>query len=175
MKVTFTGKNMQVRDELREVVVEKLSKYNKFFNTTLEADVTFSHQGKTQTVEVTIPLKNHVVFRAEAHSDNMLTSIDRVVDRLNKQISKHKTKIEKVYRSNDSIKFSEIPTHEEPSDSKIVKSKTFAMKPMDPEEAVLQMELIGHSFYVFRNGKTDDVNVVYQRKDGNYGLIEPQI
>lgn len=174
MKVIVSGKNLSVRDELKEAIEEKLAKFERFFRAEIEVQAVFSHRKKDQIVEVTIPLKNGVIFRAEEASDNMLTSIDRVVDKLGKQIKKHKTKIEKKYHKHDSIRFEAIPEFEgtEP-EHHVVRSKRFPVKPMDPEEAILQMEMLGHDFFVFLNYETEQVNVVYQRKDGDYGLIEP--
>lgn len=174
MKVIVSGKNLTVRDELKDAVEKKLAKFERFFRSEIEIQAVFSHRRTDQIVEVTIPLKNGVIFRAEEASNDMLTSIDRVVDRLGKQIKKHKTKIEKKYHKHESIRFDEIPDFEgaEP-EHHVVRSKRFPVKPMDPEEAILQMEMLGHDFFVFLNYETEQVNVVYQRKDGDYGLIEP--
>lgn len=123
-----------------------------------------------------MPLKHGVIFRAEETSDDLYTSVDLVMDKLMKQMRKHKTKIEKRYHKHESIRVADIPEYEGTrSESKIVKNKSFPIKPMDPEEAVLQMEMLNHDFFVFMNGDTDEVNVVYIRKDGNYGLIEPTL
>jgi len=125
--------------------------------------------------EVTIPLDG-IVLRGEEETGDMYSSVDMVIDKLEKQIKKYKTKIDKKLK-NGSIKDLQLPQenletgYEEP---KIVRTKRFAIKPMPVEEAILQMNLIGHNFFVFRNSETDMVNVVYQRKDGNYGLIEPE-
>jgi putative sigma-54 modulation protein len=114
-------------------------------------------------------------LRAEEATEDMYASVDKAVDKLNRQIGKYKTKLEKKYKGHDTIRFEYIPDVEagEKSESKIVKTKRFSIKPMDPEEAVMQMELLGHNFFVFTNGDTEEVNVVYKRKDGDYGLIEP--
>lgn len=107
----------------------------------------------------------------------MYASLDRVLDKLNKQIQKYKTKLQRRYKGNATIRFEQIPNidDDEEPEIKIVKTKRFPVKPMAAEEAVLQMEMIGHSFFVFTNAVTNDVNVVYKRKDGNYGLIEPTV
>lgn len=174
MKVIVSGKNLTVREEIKDAVEKKLMKFDRFFRSEIEAHAVFSHRKDKQIVEVTIPLRNGVTFRAEEVSEDMLTSIDRVIDRLSKQIKKHKTKIEKRYHKHESIRFDEIPEFEglEPEHN-VVRSKRFPVKPMDPEEAILQMEMLGHNFFVFLNHETEEVNVVYQRKDGDYGLIEP--
>lgn len=171
---------MTVTDALREAVENKLLRFDKFFRNDVEAHVTLSYQrrpGKPQDrqiVEVTIPLRGGVIFRAEEHSDDMYSAIDGVVDILKKQIGKHKTKIEKRYHKQETIRFENIPEYPgEDVEPRIVRSKQFSLKPMDAEEAILQMEMLGHDFYVFINHETEEINVVYQRKDGNYGLIEP--
>lgn len=179
MKVIVSGKNMAVTDSLKENIEQKFGRFEKYFRTDVEAHVTLSYQDvKTakncQIVEVTIPLKNGVIFRGEEYSDDMYTAIDKVVDKLKRQIDKHKTKIEKRYHKHDTIRFENIPDlKEEAPEQKIVKTKQFAVKPMDAEEAVLQMEMLGHDFYVFMNHESEEINVVYIRKDGHYGVIEP--
>lgn len=176
MKIIISGRNMKVSDRMREQVELKLEKFEKYFNTNVEAHVTLSHQKTMQILEITIPLKNGAIFRVEETSEDMYKSLDLAVDKLGQQIKKHKTGLHKRFQSHDSIRFEMIPDGGEESAiaSRIVRNKTFIMKPMDPEEAVLQMELLGHDFYVFLNGDTNDINVVYIRKDGNYGLIEPE-
>ncbi len=179
MKVIVTGRNLHVRETMADYVEKKLAKFDKYFRNEVEVHATFSHQKADQIVEITIPLKNDVIFRVEERTGDMYASIDQAVDKLAKQISKHKTKIEKRFRGHDTIRFEEIPSEslveETESALDIVKTKRFPIKPMDPEEAVLQMEMLGHNFYVFLNGETDEVNVVYGRKDGRYGLIEPEL
>lgn len=176
MKVIVTGRNMHVRETLVDQVESKLEKFDKYFRSDIEIHATFSHQKADQIVEITIPIKQGTTFRAEERSDNMETSIDMAVDKLARQISKHKTKLEKRYRGHETIRFEEIPPAEtaEPDGPQIVRNKKFFMKPMDPEEAAMQMELLGHSFFVFRNRDTEEMNVVYARKDGKFGLIEPE-
>jgi putative sigma-54 modulation protein len=176
MKIIVSGRNMKVTESLRNQVELKLDKFEKYFSSDVEAHVTMSHQKTMQTMEITIPLKNSAIFRVEESSEDMYKSLDLAVDKLSRQINKHKTNIRKRYKGHESIKFDMIPGNETKNndEKKIVKIKSFIMKPMDPEEAVLQMELVGHAFYVFLNGETNDINVVYVRKDGDYGLIEPE-
>jgi len=176
MKVIVTGRNMHVRDSLVEQVEKKLTKFEKYFRSDIEIHATFSHQKADQIVEITIPVKNGATFRAEERSGDMESSIDLAIDKLAKQITKHKTKLEKRYRGHETIRFEEIPSlgTAEPEGPQIVKNKKFFMKPMDPEEAAMQMELLGHNFFVFRNRDTEEMNVVYSRKDGKFGLIEPE-
>lgn len=174
MRVTVSGKNISVRPSIREYIEGKLGKFDKYFKSDVDIKVTLGVEKDRQTVEITMPLKHGVTFRAEETSEDMYSSIDMVMDKLTKQMRKHKTKIERRYHKHESIKVADIPVYEEEiEESKIVRTKSFPIKPMDPEEAVLQMEMLNHGFFVFTNCDTEEVNVVYIRKDGNYGLIEP--
>ncbi len=175
MKIIITGKNIEVTEGLRERVTKKINKLDKFFTNETEAHVTLSVQRARQIVEVTIPF-NGIVLRAEESNEDMYSSIDRTVDLLERQIRKNRTRLERRLHAQDfsfeNLKFTEdVPEEKE---FKIVRSKRFAVKPMDIEEAVLQMNLLGHEFFMFFNADTKQVNVVYKRKDGNYGLIEPE-
>jgi putative sigma-54 modulation protein len=174
MNIIVSGKNMVLTDALRDTVVRKLSKLNKYFLENTEAQVTLKVEKLRQIVEVTIRFDGGIL-RCEEASEDMYASIDRSIDVLERQIAKHKTKIEKRYK-NANIDFSSLSYSfdKDSTDGKIVKTKRFAMKPMSVEEASLQMELLDHSFFVFYNPDTDEVNVLYKRKDGNYGLIEPE-
>ena len=176
MKVIVTGRNLVITDAIRDQVEKKLSKFDKYFRSDVEAHATFSVQKNAHIVEVMIPLKNGTLFRAEARTEDMYGSIDEAIDKIAKQMKKHKTRIEKKSHDHDSIRFEAIPEPTEVySESSIVKTKRFGIKPMLPEEAVLQMDLLGHDFFVFLNGDTDDINVVYRRKDGDFGLLEPYL
>ncbi|MBW4827855.1 MAG: ribosome-associated translation inhibitor RaiA [Clostridiaceae bacterium] len=176
MKIKITGKNMDITDALREIAFKKLGKLDKYFQGDVDTNVTFSVEKDRQIIEVTINLPG-TILRAEEYSDDMYTSIDKAVDVLEGQIRKYKTKLQKRYQNGETIRFENIEPMPKPKEEdipKLVKVKRFAMKPMDAEEAILQMELLRHNFFVFMNGETDEVNVVYKRKDGNYGLIEPE-
>jgi putative sigma-54 modulation protein len=175
MRIIVSGKNMDITDALRDMTESKLERLDKLFGSEVDAQVTMSVERNRQIVEITIPLKNGVILRAEEATNDMYVSIDKSIDKLHKQLEKHKTRIERRYRGHDSIRLENIPDVEEAEQDefRIVRTKRFPVKPMDPEEAVLQMELLGHSFFVFANSDSDEVNVVYKRKDGNYGLIEP--
>lgn len=174
MRIHITGRNIQVTDALRDTVERKLGKLDKYFSKDVEADVRLSVEKVRQIIEVTIPFAG-AILRAEEWTDDMYASIDKVVDVLERQIRKHKTKLQRRNHIGETIRFENIPAPvEEEEQPKIVKTKRFAMKPMDTEEAILQMELLGHNFFVFSNAETDEVNVIYKRKDGNYGLIEPE-
>lgn len=174
MKITVSGKNMVVTDALRNTVEKKLSKLDKYFSKNVEANATVSVEKNRHIFEVTIPFTK-TILRAEEVTDDMYSSIDKSIDVLERQIRKHKTRLQRRLHNGETIRFENVTQLiDDENESKIVKTKKFAVKPMDEEEAVLQMELIGHSFFVFRNAETDEVNVVYKRKDGNYGLIEPE-
>ncbi|AYD41266.1 ribosome-associated translation inhibitor RaiA [Clostridium fermenticellae] len=174
MEIKVTGKNIEVTEALRNIVVKKISKLDKYFNPDVKANITLSVQKNSQIVEVIIPF-NGVILRGEEKNSDMYASIDLVIDKLEGQIRKQKTKLQR-RNHGTSLRFQFIPDIEEEHDEepKIVKTKKFAIKPMSAEEAVLQMELLGHNFFVFENAEDEEVNVVYKRKDGNYGLIEPE-
>ncbi len=176
MKIILSGKNLEITEALREQVNKKVSKLDRYFNEDTEAQVTMTVENYRHIVEVTIPF-NGIVIRAEEATDDMYASIDKVLDKLERQIHKYRTKLEKRIKSGafkyEKPLFSSEASVEEKT-PKVVKTKRFAVKPMSLEEAILQMELLDHDFFVFTNAKTDDVNVLYKRKDGNYGLIEPE-
>lgn len=174
MRLQFRGKNIQVTDGLKDHIEKRLSKLDKYFNAETEAIVTLIVEKGRQRVEVTMPL-NGYILRGEEESPDMYASVDLVVVKLEKQISKYKARFDK--KKKTSIK--DLPTERmsgysaDEDEPVIVKTKRFALKPMPAEEAILQMNLLGHSFFVFTNDETEEVNVVYLRNDGNYGLIEP--
>ncbi len=182
MKLTVVGKNMHVSDSVKEMTEAKLKRFEKFFASDVDVRATLSHIREIQTAELTIFLKNGVILRAEDSDKDMETALDSGIEKLLRQVRKHKTNIEKQFRKNESIRYEAlnemVEDDEEESffadEPKIVKSKKFDLKPMSPEEAVLQMEMIGHNFFVFLNANTEEFNVVYTRKDGDYGLIETE-
>ena len=175
MKITISGKNIDVTDGLRTAVQDKIGKLERYFMPETEVQVTLSVEKDRQKIEVTIPVKGNII-RSEQVSSDMYVSIDLVEEVIERQILKYKKKL--VDRKQSSPSFSDTFLQEDTPISedeiKIVKTKKFAVKPMDPEEACLQMELLGHSFYVFLNSESDQVCVVYRRKGGTYGLIEPE-
>lgn len=174
MNYTVSGKNIEVTNGLREAVVDKLSKLERYFTPDTEVNVTLSVEKERQRIEVTIPIKGTII-RAEQVSSDMYASIDLVEAVLERQLRKYKNKI--VDQKQSAKALSQVFLDEETSEEdeiKIVRSKKFAIKPMDIEEACVQMELLGHDFFVFRNAETDEVNVVYKRKGNTYGLIEPE-
>ena len=174
MRYTITGRNIDVTPGLREAVIEKIGKLERYFNQDTEAIITLSVTKDRQKIEVTIPVKGHII-RAEEQSTDMYVSIDLVEEIIERQLKKYKTKL--IDKKQSHVDFSEFYVQEETESDdeiKIEKVKKFAMKPMDPEEACVQMELLGHSFYVFLNAETEEGNVVYKRKGQTYGLIEPE-
>ena len=174
MRYTISGKNIDITPGLRDAVEGKLGKLERYFSPDTEVQVTLSVEKGRQKIEVTIPVKCSII-RAEQDSSDMYVSIDLVEEIIERQIKKYRTKL--IDKKQSALSFSdaflqEEPDHEEPV--KIVKTKRFAMKPMDPEEACIQMELLGHNFFMFLNAETNEVNVVYKRKSNSYGLIEPE-
>ncbi len=170
MEIVVRGKNMTVNSALKEYAERKLSKVEKFLkHEPLNCQVTFSTERDRYVVEATIPL-NGYLLRAEEWAYDALSSVDKVVDKLERQIKKYRTRL---FRRDRQGVLEEPVKEEELDEHTIVRVKRFPVKPMSPEEATLQMELLGHDFFMFRNGDTGIVNVIYRRKDGNYGLIEP--
>ena len=177
MKVTVIAKNIELTPAIKDMVEKKISKLDKYFDPNVEAKATLSVQKNRQIIEVTIPF-NGVILRGEEGTEDLYKSIDLVEEKLERQIRKQKSKLSR-RNSTGSLRypdFNSIDTNEEEDeeDSKVVKTKSFDVKPMSSEEAILQMELLGHNFFVYQDWKTSKVNVVYKRKDGNYGLIEPE-
>ncbi len=175
MRFTITGRNMEVSTGLREAIEEKLGKLEHYFTPTTEVIVTLSIQRGEQKIEVTIPIKGGII-RAEESSNDMYVSIDLVEEVIERQVRRYKKKI--IDRKQSAQSFSQLflESDEDVDDEEIniVKTKRFGMKPMFPEDACIEMELLGHNFYMFLNAETDQVNVVYKRKGNNYGLIEPE-
>lgn len=174
MKFIISGKNIDVTEGLKTAIYDKIGKLERYFTPDTEIHVTLSVEKDRQKIEITIPMKGNIV-RAEQVSNDMYVSIDLVEEIIERQLRKYKNKLIEQKQSaagfNKSFIEESVPEDEE---IQITRSKRFAMKPMDPEEACIQMELLGHSFYVFRNADTDEVNVVYRRKGNTYGLIEPE-
>ena len=174
MRYTITGRNIDVTPGLRAAIEEKIGKLERYFLPDTEIIVTLSVQKDKQKIEVTIPVKGNII-RAEESSNDMYVSIDLVEEIIERQLRKYKNKLIDKKQSAQSFSDLFISEEAEPEDEiQIVKTKRFAMKPMDPEEACVQMELLGHNFYVFLNAETEEVNVVYKRKGQTYGLIEPE-
>ena len=175
MRYTITGRNIEVTPGLKTAVEKKIGKLEHFFTPDTEVIVALSAQKDRQKIEVTIPVKGNTI-RAEESSTDMYVSIDLVEEVIERQIRRYRKKL--IDKKQAALSFSQAfmdeDEDEQDDDIRIVKTKKFAIKPTIPEEACLQMEMLGHSFYVFLNSDTDQVNVVYKRKNGTYGLIEPE-
>lgn len=170
MKYIIRGENIEVTDSIKEYLEEKLSKMDKYFDNpeAAEAKVLIKVRGREQKVEVTINKESYDLRSEESHSD-LYAAIDLVIDKLERQFRKYKTKLLSQQRQ-ETIEFIEETIEEIEED--VVKRKKVYLKPMDEEEAITQMELLGHTFFVFKNTETNSVCVVYKRHDGAYGLIE---
>lgn len=184
MNFNIRGQNLELTPPLRDYVEKKVGRLERYFENEVGTDcnVTMRVIREEQTIEVTIPLRGVILRAEESHSD-LYAATDLVVDKLERQIRKYKTKINRKSRQNGSLKeFNngapangvQVETPEMDEEMKIVRTKRFNLKPMNAEEAVLQMDLLGHNFFVFSNMESDQINVVYKRKDGRYGLIEPE-
>lgn len=175
MKFIIIGKNLDVTPGLKEAVESKLGKLERYFTPDTEIHVTLSVQRERQKIEVTIPVKGGII-RSEQQSSDMYVSIDLVEEVIERQLRKYKNKLVAKHQegTNFTPSFYDAEDTADDSDIKIVRTKKFGIKPMYPEDACVQMELLGHDFYVFCNAETDEVNVVYKRKNGSYGLIEPE-
>lgn len=174
MRITVKGKNIAVTPALRQYVEKKLSKLERYFDNIDEAITTLSVEKERHIVEVTVPLNGGMLLRGEEETNDMYASIDLVVEKLERQIEKYKTKIARKMKDGKLLDLA--PSQEKSAgeeEPRLVRTKRFAVKPMTVEEAILQMNLLGHDFFVFSNAETEEVNVVYRRRDGNYGLIEP--
>ncbi|MBQ3551915.1 MAG: ribosome-associated translation inhibitor RaiA [Clostridia bacterium] len=176
MRISISGKNIDITEAMHDLVVRKMGKIERYFPNDTAAQITMSVEHNRHIVEVTIPFVGGVI-RGEEVTNDMYASIDNVIDKLERQIRKHRTRLEKTLRNDAFVSTYEdddIDEHDEEASGRVVKTKRFDMKPMTVDEAILQLELLGHSFYVFTNGETGEINVLYLRKDGNFGLIEPE-
>lgn len=179
MLLELVGKNIELTEAMKNSAEEKLSKLDKFFDDQVRARAVFSTQKNNQTAEITIFLPGTIV-RAEETTPDLYASMDKAVDILERQIRKHKTKLKKRYQNNsDTIRFENIESvvedHEVDNTPKIVKRKKFDLRPMFEEEAILQMDLLNHDFFIFLNAENDNVEVLYRRDDNNYGVIDVDV
>ena len=174
MRITISGRNIDLTDGLKGAVEEKLSKLEKYFTPDTDVYVTLSVEKERQKIEVTIPMKGNII-RSEQVSNDMYVSIDLVEEVIERQLKKYKTKIISKQQAESNLRqeFIEKETSSD-EDIKIIRSKKFGMKPMYPEDACVQMELLGHNFFRLRITEYKEVNVVYKRKGNTYGLIEPE-
>ncbi len=181
-KLVVKGKNIEVTPALREYSEKRVAKLSKFFQDRedVQVDIVLSVERDTQIAEITYHLGG-LLMRGESRTKDLYASIDGASDKIEAQVRKHKARIKRKYHSSlrfgDGLESPEPNGASEPSEDevRIVRTKRFTVKPMDVEEAVLQMELLGHDFFVFANAGTEEVNVVYKRKDGRYGLMEPTV
>lgn len=174
MNLVISGRNIDITEGLRSAVEEKIGKLERYFSPSTEVNVTLSTEKSRQKIEVTIPMKGSII-RAEQTSSDMYVAIDLVEEIIERQLRKYKNKLidKEQAAAHLSKDFLEEDAYDD-EEIEIIRTKRFAMKPMDPEEACVQMELLGHNFFVFRNAETEEVNVVYKRKGNTYGLIEPE-
>jgi len=175
MNFIISGKNIDVTPGLKEAIEQKLGKLERYFTPETEIVVTLNVEKNRQKIEVTIPVKGQVI-RSEQVSDDMYVSIDLVEEVIERQLRKYKNKLVAKHQAgvNFQQRFFDDEANPEDDAIRIVRTKRFGVKPMFPEDACIQMDLLGHNFFVFSNAESEEVNVVYKRKDGSFGLIEPE-
>ena len=176
MRYIITGRNIDVTEGLKAAIYDKIGKLEKYFTDDTEVHVTLSVEKDRQKIEITIPVKGNII-RSEQTSNDMYVSIDLVEEIIERQLKKYKNKIIDRKQAGSSENFSQEyieKEYEDDEEIKIIRTKRFGMKPMYPEDACIQMDLLGHNFFVFQNAETEEVNVVYKRKGNTYGLIEPE-
>ena len=180
MNIIISGKQMDLTDGIKNAIEEKLGRLDFYLHPATDVKVTVSAKKARQKVEVTIIPISGPIIRAEDIEENLYAAIDVVYDKLNKQLRKYKKRLQDRHQSNESIRFDAIEDIEENDyssneDNLVIKrTKKFGVKPMSPEEAVLQMDLSEHDFYMFRNSESNGISIVYRRKNGGYGLIESE-
>lgn len=175
MKITYTARKVNLRDNFKERAEKKLLKFEKLFSEDAAVNVVVTLEKNRQTVEITIR-DNGMVYRAESTMEEMNDALDRVVDILMRQIRKNKTRLEKRIKTGsieDFVMQNPVPDDVEDEDYRVVRKKQVIIKPISVDEAILEMNMVNHNFFMFINAETDEVNVVYKRTDGNYGLLEP--
>ncbi len=176
MRITVTGRKVNLRDNFKELATRKLSRFDRIFDEDAQANVVVTLERNRQTVEITIKSQG-MIYRAEATDFEMNDALDQVVSALGRQIRKNKSRLAKEIHSAALDQYVQDYLHsteeEDNSEYKIVRTKHFFIKPLSVEEAILQMNLLGHQFFMFRDESTGEIDVVYKRKDGNYGLLEP--
>lgn len=172
MKTTIVARKMDLTPGMKEYVEKKLTKLDRFFDEDAEAKITMSVEKNRQKIEATIYSRN-TIYRVEQITSDMYVTMDKIIDDMERQIRKNKTRLEKRLRKDAFVDVGvyNVPIEEE-TEFNIIKTKTFITKPMSNEEAILQMNLLGHTFFVYKNAETEKNNIVYKRNDGNYGIIE---
>lgn len=175
LKVTITGRKVNLRENFKELAQKKLSRFDRIFDEDAQAKVVVTLERNRQTVEITICSRG-MIYRAESTDFEMNDALDQVISALGRQIRRNKTRLEKQIHSAALDRYLLDYPDEEPGgneDYEVVRTKRFPVKPLSVDEAVLQMNLLGHQFFMFRNEESGEINVVYKRRDGNYGLLEP--
>ena len=178
MRITMSGKNFNISEKVSGRLERKLNKLDRYFAAEVDAQVRLALEKNDRNIcEITIPIEDGIV-RAEESAEDMFKAIDRCIEKLERQIRKYRTKLEKRLKADAFVAapeyFTETAEEEEPDDKQLVRTKTFPVRPMAVEDAIAQMQLLGHTFFVFKNIDTDSVCVVYVRHDGNYGLLQPE-
>ncbi|MBR0126659.1 MAG: ribosome-associated translation inhibitor RaiA [Firmicutes bacterium] len=172
MKTIITGKNYTPSDKLKDIIEKKFAKLDKYFSDDITANVVTIKEKGGYKVEATINTKGNI-FRAETKSSDPYDCVDRCIEKLSTQMSKFKSKLQKKYKGQKDFGFETLPEYDEaPEEINVVRVKKFQLEPMTQEEAIMQMEMLNHSFFVYLNMETDSVNVVYKRNDGGYGILE---
>ena len=172
MKITVIGRKCTPRDSFKERAEKRLQKVEKFFGSEAEAKITATVEKNEQIVEVTI-FHDGIIFRSQERAVNMNDALDRCADSIVRQIRKNKTKVEKKLKKGAFETFEAVETFEPEDNYDVVRSKNINLKPQSVDEAILQMNLLGHNFFMFRNTENGEINVVYKRNDGDYGVLEP--
>ncbi|MBO4234928.1 MAG: ribosome-associated translation inhibitor RaiA [Firmicutes bacterium] len=170
MNIKITGKNFNTYQHLEDTIDKKLEKLEKYFSDDIDAKVVLSQEKNKEKIEININAKG-AQFRTEQVADDIYEGLDKAIDKLSRQMSKFKGKLQKKYQDNHSVRFEEIPAVEDETEAKVVKTKRLFLQPMSVEEATLEMEMSGHDFYVFEDVDTKSVSVVYKRNDEDYGLL----
>lgn len=173
MKVIITSKNFNASDHLKQIIETKFDRLGKYFSNDIVANVTLTMEKGRQKIEATINAKG-TIFRAEETTNDAYNGVDRVVEKLSSQMSRFKTKLQRKHKEHKELQFAEIPdvASEETGEMRVVRTKKFDLMPMTVDEAIMQMELLEHNFYVFLNMESNEVDVVYKRKDNNFGLLQ---
>ena len=173
MRITITGKNLTVTEDLKNRIAKKLGKMDRYFRQEVDATVRLTQEKNLRYIaEITITVGG-IMLRAEETSDDIIKSADRAVDKIERQIRRHRTKLEKRLHEEVVIQAEETENSVEEESQELVRVKRFEMKPMTVEDAILQMDMLGHSFFLFQNSETGITSVVYRRNDGNIGMLEP--
>ena len=173
MKITIRGDKIKITDSMKEYIEEKLSKLDKYLKDSdnVNANVVVKIKNINQILEITIPLKN-IILRSEESQDDFYKAVDKTIDKLERQIRKNKTRLSRHAKVSKEMYFEDTKSNDIEENDKIIKRKKVEVKPMNEEEAVLQMELLGHEFYMYLDSDKDKYCVVYKRKDGGYGVLE---